>query len=159
MCFRVLQSQPQLPQAPANLQETQEQDNDAGKHKPCPGPDQLQISSSKSCPPGPWLPSTSSAVSVASSSNKVTATGSKQLDVNPGHMSSSYSVSQRLSNQFSVDSTGSGHGHISIPRLPPVSSYDGGPAAATSQAYHDTQANKHTLFQWEKSIYSKREIE
>ena len=148
LCFRVLQSQSQLPQP---------HDDDADKQKPCP--DQLQISSSKSCPPGPWLPSTSSAASAASTSNKVTnATGSKQLDVNPSHMSSSYSVSQRLSNQFSVDSTGSGHGHISIPRLPPVSSYDGGPAAATSQAYHDTQANKHTLFQWEKSVYSRREF-
>jgi len=145
MLSRVLQSQPQMSQAPAQatLQETQEQDTDAVKHKPCPGPDQLQISSSKSCPPGPWLPSTSSAVSVASSSNKVTATGSKQLDVNPGHMSSSYSVSQRLSNQFSVDSTGSGHGHISISRLPaPVSSYDGGPTP-----YHDTQVSATAPYQ------------
>jgi len=137
MLSRVLQSQSQLPQP---------HDDDADKQKPCP--DQLQISSSKSCPPGPWLPSTSSAASAASTSNKVTnATGSKQLDVNPSHMSSSYSVSQRLSNQFSVDSTGSGHGHISIPRLPPVSSYDGGPAAATSQAYHDTQVSATAPYQ------------
>ena len=79
------------------------------------GGGQYQISSSRSCPPGPWLPS------------MTTSTASSQLQLQQlpaaittsgGHgdlahhnsgppLSSSYSVNQRLNNQLSVDSSAS----------------------------------------------------
>ena len=69
---------------------------------------------SRSCPPGPWLPSSTGASGSREchqlmSAPGVTAAG--QTGGAGGTMSSSFSVTQRLNNQLSVDSGGSGGGH------------------------------------------------
>lgn len=65
------------------------------------------ISSSRSCPPGPWLPAQHQLPSTPTQP----AQGLQQepaAAVTPGHMSSSYSLTHRLNNQLSVDSGGGG---------------------------------------------------
>ena len=75
---------------------------------------------SRSCPPGPWLPSASGASGSREchqlmSAPGVTAAGQTGeaggAGFAGGTMSSSFSVTQRLNNQLSVDSSGSGGGH------------------------------------------------
>ena len=77
---------------------------------------QYQISSSRSCPPGPWLPSTTT--STAASSQLQLSQLPASMTTSGGHgelahhnsgppLSSSYSMNQRLNNQLSVDSSAS----------------------------------------------------
>ena len=71
----------------------------------------LQISSSRSCPPGPWLPAPATTASHQLSQLTSPVSSAAAAVSCHGRMTSSHSVSQRLSNQLSVDSGGSaGHG-------------------------------------------------
>ena len=67
----------------------------------------------RSCPPGPWLPA-SSAPGVSGSREchqLAPAAGQSSGDQPPASsLTSSFSVTQRLNNQLSVDSSGSGGG-------------------------------------------------
>lgn len=81
------------------------------------GGGQYQISSSRSCPPGPWLPSatTSNASSqlqlqqlpAAMTTSGGQADNSHHNSGPPPPLSSSFSMNQRLNNQLSVDSSAS----------------------------------------------------
>lgn len=75
---------------------------------------QQQISSSRSCPPGPWLPAASASGASGSrechqlvSGDRPAAGQSSGDQPTASSMTSSFSVTQRLNNQLSVDSSGS----------------------------------------------------
>ena len=133
--LRVLQSQPQLsqlhchsaaaPPRPEIVEEKEASKNSAPV-------EQFPISSSKSCPPGPWLPG--AAVSTASTASTLQPTlappsaGAKHNDKSKSTMISSYSVTQRLNNQLSLEGGNgsasghpghSGHNYMPIPRAHP----------------------------------------
>ena len=119
--LRVLQSQQPLCHTAPNRPEIVEETSKS----PAPVSDQFPISSSKSCPPGPWA---SGAVVSSASTLQPTPTlapplaGAKHNDKSKSTMISSYSVTQRLNNQLSLDgsnASASGHNYMPVPRAHP----------------------------------------
>ena len=117
----------------------------------------------RSCPPGPWLPASSTSASGSRECHQlVSAQGAAagQSSEQPGQpgMTSSFSVTQRLNNQLSVDSSGSGghplahHHHrgphpvleaASMSRHPPLYS-EATTAASGQQQPHFPLHNNHS---------------
>ena len=116
LCFRVLQTQ--VATTAASSHNSKPAVTQAEADRPGGGGNnggQYQISSSRSCPPGPWLPSTTS---TAASSQLQLSQLPASMTTSGGHgelahhnsgppLSSSYSMNQRLNNQLSVDSSAS----------------------------------------------------